>query len=128
MGHRIEPGTEAAVLRELISEARRAAAELRAAIKEAKELAPDLVGKFEQIHADEVAQLSNFFTEEANRHAAGLNADIDRARKMILEEIMAGEVIFDRHTYTVSIKWPAVRFADNQPLPYPNQAPKETSK
>lgn len=128
MGHRIEPGTEAAVLRELISEARRAAGELRAAIKEAKELAPGLVGNFEQIHADEIAQLSNFFAAESNRHAAGLNADIDRARKMILEEIMAGEVIFDRHTYTVSIKWNGTRFADNQPLPYPNQAPKETSK
>lgn len=121
MSKHIPPGTEAAALRELISEARRAAGELHAAIKEAKELSLTLVSEFERIHATEIKQLSNFFTEESNRAAADLNAAVEQARTMIANEIMAGEAVFDRDTYTVSIKWGGMAFDSQVPLPFPNE-------
>ena len=95
-------------------------------IKEAKELKATLVPDFERIHATEIAQLSNFFTTEANRHATELNADILRARRMIEEQIMAGEAVFDRRSETVVIRWTGPAFDDQQPLPYPHLPAKET--
>lgn len=128
MGKHVPPGQEVAVIREWIAEARRAAGELYAAIKEAKELKATLVTDFERIHAEEIMQLSNFLADEANRHAAAINADIEAAQAMIREQIMAGEAVFDRNTMTVTIKFGGGRFDDQQPLPYPEVAPKETQQ
>lgn len=125
MGRRLTASEETALLQQTIREAHEATKALHAAIKEAKELSLTLVGEFERIHATEIKQLSNYFTKESNRHAAGLNADVAHARMMINEQIMAGEAVFDRHTSTVRISWGAGSFDDRVPLPYPEVAPKE---
>ena len=128
MGHRIPDGEEQAALRDLITQARQAAKDLRTTIKEAKGLTAALVSDYERTHANEIKQLSNFLTEESNRHAASLNADVERARKMISEQIMSGKAVFDRETSTVTISWGDGAFDANQPLPYPSVPIKETSK
>jgi hypothetical protein len=112
-------------LRQATREAHEAAQELRAAIKEARSLEPLVVAHFEEVHRREIEQLSNYFTEESNRHAAALNADVERAREMINEQIMSGKAVFDRHTSTVTISWGPGAFDDSAPLPYPHVAQKE---
>lgn len=112
-------------LRQATREAHEAAQELRAAIREARSLEPLVVSHFEEVHRREIEQLSNYFTEESNRHAASLNADVERAREMINEQIMSGKAVFDRHTGTVTISWGPGAFDANAPLPYPHVARKE---
>lgn len=128
MGKHVPNGQEATVLRELISDARRAVGELFEAIKEAKELKASLVPDFERIHAEEIKQLSNFFTSESNRHAADLNKNIERAREMIFKRIMAAEVTFDRHTNQVTMRWDGTLFDDQQQPPYPEVTRTETQQ
>lgn len=128
MGHRIPPGEEAAALRDLISEARAAARELRTEIRAADRLAPTLISHFGDVHAREIKQLSNYFTEESNRHAASLNADVERAREMINNQIMTGRAVFDRDTMTVSITWGSGGFDADASLPYPEETPKEKTQ
>ena len=126
MGHKPSASEEAQQLRQATREAHEAAQELRAAIKEARSLEPTVVAHFEEAHRREIEQLSNYLTEESNRHAAALNADIERAREMINEQIMSGKAVFDRHTSTVTITWGQGAFDASTPLPYPRAAQKET--
>lgn len=121
MGKRLTASEETALLQATVREAHEATQALRAAIREAKELGFGLVADFERIHATEIKQLSNFFTEESNRAAADLNAAVEQARTMIANEIMAGEAVFDRDTMTVSIRWGGMAFDSQVPLPFPNE-------
>lgn len=123
-----DPTPEITTLRALIREAHEATQGLRQAIRDALALQPGLVTKFEQYHDREIKLLSNFFTEESNRHAAALNADIERARMMINETIMAGEAVFDRETMTVSITWGKGSFDASVPLPYPEVTEQEKTQ
>ncbi|HTM85006.1 MAG TPA: hypothetical protein VL179_08905 [Mycobacterium sp.] len=125
MGHRLTASEETAALKATIREAHEATKTLRAAIKEAKELGATLVTDFERIHATEIRQLSNHFTEESNRHAASLNADIKRAKDMIFNQIMSGELVLDPQTGTVRLRLGGGRFDEHVPPPYPQVAPKE---
>lgn len=125
MGHRLTPEQEAQQLRQATREAHEAMQGLNAAIREARSLEPLVIAHFEEVHRREIEQLSNYFTEESNRHAAALNADVERAREMINEQIMSGKAVFDRHTMSVTITWGKGSFDDQAPLPYPNTAPKE---
>lgn len=121
MGRHVPPGQEATVLRALIAEARQATRGLDAAIKEAKELGFGLVADFERIHATEIKQLSNYLTEESNKANADLNAAIEQARAMIVNQIMAGEAVLDADTRTVAIRFGAGSFDSQVPLPFPNE-------
>lgn len=128
MGKRLTASEETALLQETIRAAHEATQGLREAIREAKELGTQLVRDFEHIHATEIKQLSNFFTEESNRHAADLNTAVERARGMINDKIMTGAAVFDPHTMTVAITWGGGKFADDQPPPYPDVAQKEDTQ
>ena len=128
MGHRLSASEEVQLLRQATREAHEAAKDLRAAIREANALAPTLVAKFEQIHTDEIRQLSNHLTEESNRHAAGINADIQRAKEMIFDEIMAGELVLDPERNVVMLRLGGLQFDEHQPPPYPNHPPKESNQ
>ena len=128
MGRQPTPSEEAQQLRQATREAHEAAQELKAAIREARSLEPTVIAHFEEVHRREIEQLSNYLTEESNRHAANLNADVERARKMINEQIMSGKAVFDRRTSTVTITWGHGAFDDNAPLPYPHVTQKETHK
>ena len=125
MGHRLTPEQEVQQLRQATREAHEAMQGLNAAIREARSLEPIVVAHFEEVHRREIEQLSNYFTEESNRHAAALNADVERAREMINQQIMSGKAVFDRHTSTVTITWGPGAFDANAPLPYPHVAQKE---
>ncbi len=121
MGRRLTASEETALLRETIREAHEVTRALRAAIKEAGLLAPRLVDDFEATHHREIAELSNFFTEESNRAAAGLNAAVEAAREMISTQIMSGKAVFNRKTSTVTISWDGTAFDSQVPLPNPKQ-------
>lgn len=119
MGRKLTPTEEVTALRDLIRQAHEVTQGLNAAVKEAKSLAPDLTRKFEQ-HCDmEIKDLSNKMVIDSNRAAANLNANIEEARRMITEQIMQGEAIFDATQGVVRISFGAMRFDDAQPLPYP---------
>lgn len=126
MGKRLTASEETQLLQATIREAHEATQGLRAAIREAEALAPSLVAKFEQFHTDEIRQLSNYFTEESNRHAASLNADIKHAKEMIFNQIMAGELLLDPERGVVMLRLGDWEFDEHQPTPYPQTAPKET--
>lgn len=128
MGKRLTASEETALLAATVREAHEATQELRQAIREAGTLAPRLVADFEATHHREMAQLSNHFTTESNRASADLNAAIVQAREMIVNQIMSGKAVFDRHTSTVTISWGEGAFDSGVPLPFPNeQVWKETT-
>ena len=121
MGKRLTASEETALLQATVREAHEATQALRAAIKDVKELGVTLVGDFERIHATEIKQLSNFFTEESNRASADLNTAIEQARKMITDQIMAGKAVFDADRREVVISFGAGAFDSAVPLPFPNE-------
>lgn len=127
MGRNIPAGQEAQALRRLIRDAHAAAKKLDDAIRQADRLADRLVADFEAIHAREIKQLSNHFTEESNRHAASLNADVEEAKRMIFNEIMAGELRLDPAQQFFTLRLGTMRFDEHQPLPYPSTPPKEST-
>ncbi len=125
MGRKLSPQEEAVVLSDLIRQAHEAMQGLRDVIRTADAITPNLVAQYEASHHREIKQLSNHLFEQSNRVAADLNTQIEQARVMITDQIMAGEAIFDRHTSTVIIKFGPGAFDDQQPLPYPEVTPKE---
>lgn len=128
MGRQPTPSEEVQQLRQATREAHEAAQELKAAIREARALAPGLVREFETIHRHEIEQLSNYFTEESNRQSAQLNSAVEHARNIITNQIMSGEAILDSDHRKITIKFGAGKFDDNAPLPYPHVAPKGPQK
>lgn len=125
MGHRLTPEQEVKALRDATREAHEALQGLRDAIRQADRLSDNLVKDFEAIHAREMKVLSNHLTAESNRVAAEANAAIDVAQEMIMKQIMAGEATLNTRTRTVTIKFGAGRFDDQQPPPYPDTTTKE---
>ena len=125
MGHRPTASEEVQQLRQATREAHEAAQELRAAIREAKALEPGLVAQFEAVHQREIQQLSNYFNEESNRHAAQLNADVERAKDMIMNDIMSGELVLNADKNEVRLRLGGHRFDEHQPPPYPRVTKKE---
>ena len=125
MGHRLSPGEEVQQLRQATREAHEAAQALHAAIREARALEPGLIAQFEAIHQREIQQLSNHFNEESNRHAAALNADVERAKDMIMNDIMSGELVLSADKREVRLRLGNRRFDDQVPPPYPQVAKKE---
>ena len=128
MGRKLSASEETELLRQVTREAHEATQALRAAIRDARALAPQLVSEFEAVHTREIQQLSNYFTEESNRCSADLNAHVERAREMINDQIMAGKAVFDRNTSTVTISWGPGAFDAQVPIPYPQVAQKETQQ
>jgi len=121
MGKRLTANQETALLQQTIREAHEATQALRDVIREATRIASRLVADFEETHHREIAELSNFFTQESNRASADLNAAIEQARVMITKQIMHGKAVFDAHTRTVTIEFGTGRFDDQVPLPFPNE-------
>jgi len=121
MGHKLPEGQETRELRLAIAEARRVYRELKDAITEASALAPALVTEFETIQRREIAQLSNYFTQECNRNNAALNTAVEQAKDLIINQILSGKAVFNRDTCTVTITFGPVKFAEDEPLPYPSQ-------
>lgn len=108
-------------LKNLIRQAHEAVQALNAAVREASKLEPKLVSEFQQIHHREIKQLSNYLVDEGNRQSAILNAEVERARREIHDQIMSGAAVFDRETETVTITWGPGKFDSNMPLPYPHE-------
>lgn len=121
MGKQLTPAEEAQVLREVIREAHECLKDLRAAIREARTMADNMIREFETVHAREIHQLSNYFTEESNRQCALLNDNILTAREMISKQIMSGVATFDPRTEMITISWGLGGFEDHAPLPYPDE-------
>lgn len=121
MGRKLTASEETALLQQTVRDAHEATQALNAAIKEAGLLAPRLVADFEATHAREIKQLSNYFTEESNKASADLNAAVEQAMTMIVNQIMAGEAVFDADTRTVAIRFGASRFDSDVPLPFPSE-------
>lgn len=125
MGHRPTPDQEQQALRDATREAHEALQGLYDAIREANALTLTLVSSFEATHEREIKLLSNHLAAESNRISAQLNDQITTSKKMIMNEIMNGELVFDPATSTVRLQLGAVKFDDQQPLPYPDTTTKE---
>jgi hypothetical protein len=115
-------------LRDTIRIAHEAIQELRAAIREARTLEPDLVAKYEAFHHREIKQLSNFFQSEMNRQSTELNAAVRAARIEITDQLAMAELVIDRDTKQVRLLFSGSKFDDQIPLPYPDQPVKETDQ
>ena len=125
MGHRLTPDQEIQALRDATREAHETLQGLYDAIRAANALAPALVASFEATHDRESKLISNHIAAESNRVARVLNDQIVTSKKMIMNEIMAGVLVLDPHTGTVRLRLGAVKFDDQQPLPYPDTTTKE---
>lgn len=125
MGRQPTPSEEVQQLRQATREAHEAAQALKAAIREARALEPGLIAQFEAVHQREIAQVSNFLTEEQNRHAASLNAHVERAKAMIMNDIMSGELVLSADKREVRLQLGGGRFDEHHPTPHPRVAPKE---
>lgn len=125
MGHKPTPAEEIELLRETIRDAHAAIKDLRAEIRRADRLAPQLVEAFEQLHEREIEQLSNHMTAEANRQSALLNESVSQARQWILQQLTAQELVLDPANGVVLLNFPNRPLDDDVPLPYPQHQTKE---
>jgi len=115
-------------LRQATREAHEAMQGLADLLRQAHQLAPTLIDQFSKVHKAEIKQLSDYITDEMNRHARSLNADVERAKDMIFNQIMTGDLVFDADSQTLQLKLGTMRFDDQQPYTTPQIASKETSK
>lgn len=127
MGRKPDLSQEEQRLRQATREAHEAAQYLRDVIREANQLIPTLIEQFEKHHEKEMNQLSNHLIAESNRLNAQLNADIETARQIVNDQIMAGHAVFDVTTRTVTITWGPGRFNDTEPLPHPELTDRTTA-
>jgi F0F1-type ATP synthase membrane subunit b/b' len=94
-------------------------------LRQARELAATLTASYQEYHDRELKELANALAIEHRQISADLNTRIEQTRIMIVDQIMAGEAVFDAVTSTVRISWGNGAFDANVPLPYPEVAPKE---
>lgn len=127
MGHRLSASEEAQLLRQATREAHEAAKDLRAAIREARRLAPALVDDFQAVSDRELMQFANHLQTEMNRQAAELNTAVDQARTAIIDQLRASELEYDETSGRIKIIFGAGRFDANCPLPYPNTTKQEST-
>lgn len=128
MGHRPTPSEEAQQLRQATREAHEAMQGLNDLLRQARELAATLTASYQQYHDNELKELANALATEHNQICRDLNTAITDAKQAITETIMAGEAVFDAVTSSVRIRWGGGQFAADQPLPYPEVAPKGPRK
>lgn len=126
MGQRLTPEQEAQRLRQATREAHEAMQGLKDLLRQAKDLAANLTTDYQAYHDRELKELANALAIEHNQVARDLNESIETARRLITEQIMAGEATFDAVTSTVVIRFGNGAFDQNVPLPYPEIASKET--
>lgn len=125
MGHRLTPTEEAQQLRQATREAHEAMQGLADLLKQARELAATLTREYQEYHDRELKELANAITIEHNQISRDLNIAITEAKTMISNQIMSGVATFDPHTSTVTIRWGRGAFAEDQPPPYPEVAPRK---
>lgn len=128
MGRKLTASEETRLLQDTIRQGHELLAGLRTALREAGQLAPDLVDAFERHHQREMQQLSDHLNREGNRMAAELNASVHTARQEIIRQLAFAELIIDPKSDTVKIKFSADRFDDQVPPPRTTINPRETSK
>jgi F0F1-type ATP synthase membrane subunit b/b' len=125
MGRRPTPAEEAAAVKAAVREAHEAIQELRDLLKQARQLTPSLMQRFEYQANKEIKEMSNWVTSESNRHAADLNASVGQARSMIMEAITHANLTLNPETGLFTLKFPAIEFDDQVPPPYPAKPRKE---
>lgn len=127
MGRRLTASEETEVLAGVVRAAHEALKDLKAAIREATQLAPRLVAEFEATHHREMSLLSNHMTAEGNRAAGELNDAVDRARDEILRQLAAQELVLDRDNGVIKLLFSKGRFDDQVPPPFPHDPTRETT-
>lgn len=128
MGKPLSASEETALLKDTVRQAHEVLKDLRAAIREARALAPELVAGYEATHHREIKQLSNFFQSEMNRQSAELNTAVRAARIEITDQLAMAELVIDRDTKQARLLFSGRKFDDQIPLPYPEVTTKETDQ
>jgi len=128
MGKTLTPEQEAEQLRAIIREAHEVLGDLRRTIKEASTLVTRMISGFEQLHAREMAQLSNHLQAEANRAAAQLEEEVQTAQQYILKRLTAADLTLDLHEGVAVLHFPAGMFDDQIPAPYPADPSERTPR
>lgn len=119
MGHDPDPGAEAAQLREAIRDAHTMLKDLRAAIREARQLGPELTAQFQDIVTREIMKLANHLQVSGNEYAAGLNASVEAARQDITRRLFDARIEYDQEADNFAVVFPGLKFADDIPPPFP---------
>lgn len=115
---------EMRALRDVIREAHEAVKDLRAAIRTAQLMGPDLTKRFQE-HADrEIGELDNHLQTLINQQSTELNAAVKVARDAIINQLLITEMVLDPDTNRVSFHFPPFMFNDHEPLPHPDVPPK----
>lgn len=123
MGHDPDPAAEAAQLRGLIRDAHAALKDLRAAMREARQLGPALVAEFQALATAEIQDVANHMQEQSNLRARELNAAVDAARVEIANRLFDARIVHDPVADNFKIVIPGASFDDHVPMPYPERMP-----
>lgn len=121
MGHDPDPAAEADRLRGLIRDAHAAVKDLRAAMRQAAQLAAALTADFEAIAAREVKDMSNQLQLVANDHAAALNASVETARREVAQHLFDARIQYDEKADNFMVVFRGAQFIEDTPPPYPER-------
>lgn len=110
----------AAELRELIREAHGATRDLTRLLRECREMKAHLAHEAEaaanQAATDEINRFSRHLQQEMNRHAANLNASVDRAQRHIVKSLSNAKFVTTEDG-ELAIRFLHGKFNDDVPLP-----------
>ena len=121
MGHDPDPATEAGQLREAIRDAHAAVKDLRAAIREARQLGAGLAAQFEDIASREIMDMANQLQQESNEYAAELNARVEAARQEIASRLLDARIEYDEKADNFAVIFRGAQFTEDSPPPYPER-------
>lgn len=121
MGHNPDPAAEAEELRGLIRDAHAAVKDLRAAMREARQLGAGLAGDFEVIANSEVMDMANQVQQLANEMTVSLNASVEAARLEIVQRLGDARIQYDKAADNFVVVFQGAKFTEGTPLPYPER-------
>lgn len=119
MSGKPKPGRpdEATELRELLREAHGVIKDLRAGIREARAEAENAAANAANAANDQLARFGRHLQKELNRHTADLQADVERAQKSVMQQLMLAEMERVPGTQQVRFRFAGHPFDANVPLP-----------
>lgn len=110
MGRTRSTNEETRILQDTVRAAHEATKDLNAAIKVALALAPTLISEFEAVHQRETKLLVAFLEKQADDLASTLNIDVTNAREEILRQLSISEMVVDKETGALRIRFNGTRF------------------
>jgi hypothetical protein len=123
VGRTLTPAEQAEQLRDLIRQAHEAVKDLRAELRRADQLAPELVKRFEEVHDRETDQLVSHLTDTAVTVTDQMRAAVEEARGWMLDQLCARELVLDPVNNVVKLMFPHVDLQAGEvtKIPHPSR-------